>query len=106
MVGIYKPLNSDFWNKQVLNLRSQFGATLLSMKKSVRYLLKKGNKPRIIGILSDQTPSSDELNHSINFLNQKLQYFLGVEKLSKKMDCPVFFAHIMPLGYAKYEIKI
>ena len=105
MVGIYKPLNSDFWNKQVLNLRSQFGATLLSMKKSVRYLLKKGNKARIIGILSDQTPSSDELNHWINFLNQKTPVFLGAEKLAKKMDCPVFFAHIMPLGYAKYEIK-
>ena len=105
MVGIYKPLSSTFWNKQVLKIRSQFGATLLSMKESVRHLLKKGKKARIIGILSDQTPSTDELNHWINFLNQKTPVFLGTEKLAKKMDCPVFFAHIKPLSRAKYEIN-
>ncbi|MGB1988862.1 MAG: lipid A biosynthesis acyltransferase [Flavobacteriia bacterium] len=105
MVGIYKPLSSKFWNKQVLKIRSQFGATLLSMKESVRYLLKKEKKPRVIGVLSDQTPSADELNHWINFLNQKTPVFLGTEKLAKKMDCPVFFAHIKPLSRAKYEIK-
>ncbi len=105
MVGIYKPLSSTFWNKQVLKIRSQFGATLVSMKESVRYLLKKGNKARIIGVLSDQTPSADELNHWINFLNQKTPVFLGTEKLAKKIDCPVFFAHINPVNHAKYEIK-
>ena len=105
MVGIYKPLSSKFWNKKVLNIRSQFGATLVSMKESGRYLLKKGKKPRIIGILSDQTPAIDELNHWINFLNQKTPVFLGIEKLAKKMDCPIFFAHIKPLSSAKYEIK-
>ena len=105
MVGIYKPLSSKFWNNQFLRIRSQFGATLVSMKDSVRYLLKKGDKARIIGILSDQTPSTDELNHWINFLNQKTPVFLGTEKLAKKMDCPVFFAHIKPLSRAKYEIN-
>ena len=75
------------------------------MKESVRYLLKKGKKPRVIGVLSDQTPSADELNHWINFLNQKTPVFLGTEKLAKKMDCPIFFAHIKPLSRAKYEIK-
>ena len=105
MVGIYKPLSSPFWNAKVLQLRSQFGATLVSMKESVRYLLKKGKKPRVIGVLSDQTPSADELNHWINFLNQKTPVFLGTEKLAKKMDCPVFFAHITPLSRANYEIE-
>ena len=105
MVGIYKALSSTFWNKQVLKIRSQFGATLVSMKKSVRYLLKKGKKARVIGVLSDQTPSADELNHWINFLNQKTPVFLGTEKLAKKIDCPVFFAHVKPLSRAKYEIE-
>ena len=40
MIGIYKPLSSKFWNEQILNIRSQFGATLVSMKESFRYLLK------------------------------------------------------------------
>ena len=61
------------------------------MKESVRYLLKRKKKTRVIGVLSDQTPSADELNHWINFLNQKLLYF-WVQRLAKKMDCPIFFA--------------
>lgn len=105
MVGIYKPLSSKFWNQKILQLRSQFGATLISMKDSVRYLLKKGKKPKLIGILSDQTPSADELNHWINFLNQKTAVFLGTEKLAKKKDCPVFFAHIKVLSRGNYEIR-
>ena len=91
MVGIYKPLSSTFWNKQVLKIRSQFGATLLSMKESVRYLLKKGKKPRVIGVLSDQTPSADELNHWINFLNQKTPVFLGTREVGKKDGLPCIF---------------
>ena len=105
MIGIYKPLSSKFWNEQILNIRSQFGATLVSMKESVRYLLKTRKKARVIGILTDQTPSADELNYWINFLNQKTPVFLGAEKLANKLECPIFFAHIMPLSRAKYEIK-
>lgn len=105
MVGIYKPLTSLFWNKTIKSIRSQFGATLLSMKESGRYLLKRGEKARVIGIIADQTPSADELNHWINFLNQKTPVFLGTEKLAKKLDCPIFFTHIEPISYGNYEMS-
>lgn len=105
MVGIYKPLSSSYWDKKIKSIRSQFGATLLSMKASGRYLLKKGKKPRVIGIIADQTPSSDELNHWINFLNQKTPVFLGTEKLAKKLDCPVFFVHLEPKNHGYYEMS-
>lgn len=94
MVGIYKPLSSSFWDEQIKNLRAQFGATLVSMKSSLRYLLKKGDRPRLIGIIADQTPSADELNFWTTFLNQETPVFLGTEKLARKLDCPVVFVHI------------
>ncbi|MGC6489882.1 MAG: lysophospholipid acyltransferase family protein [Flavobacteriales bacterium] len=105
MVGIYKPLSSPFWNNKIKMVRSQFGATLLSMKESLRYLLKKGNRPRLIGIVGDQTPSADELNYWINFLNQKTPVFLGAERLAKKLNCPVFYANIIPKSHSNYEIR-
>ena len=105
MIGIYKPLSSSFWNKKLFDVRSQYGAKLLSMKKSLRYLLKNKNRGNLIGIIADQTPSADEINHSITFLNQKTAVFLGTEKLAKKLQCPVFYASVSPKTFGYYNIK-
>lgn len=104
MIGIYKPLSNAFWNQKLFDLRSKFGAKLLNMKESLRYLLKTRNKGRLIGIIADQTPSSEEINHSITFLNQKTAVFLGTEKLAKKLQCPVFFAYVSPQKFGHYTI--
>ena len=105
MVGIYKPLSNAFWNDKLLSIRSQFGAKLINMKESPRYLLKKRNKSRLIGIVADQTPAFEEINHSITFLNQKTAVFLGTEKLAKKLQCPVFFAYVSPQKFGQYTIR-
>ena len=67
MVGIYKPLSSSFWNQKIKKLRSKFGATLVSMKESVRYLLKQGNNPRLIGVIGDQTPTENQIDYWTTF---------------------------------------
>jgi len=105
MVGIYKPLSSSFWNQQIKKLRSKFGATLVCMKESARYLLKKGSKPRLIGVIGDQTPSKNEIDYWTTFLNQETAVFSGAEKLAKKLNCPVVFAHINKIKIGYYEIS-
>ena len=105
IVGIYKPLSSYFWNQQIKKLRSKFGATLVNMKDSVRYLLKQGDKPRLIGMIGDQTPSKNEINYWTTFLNQETAIFSGTEKLAKKLNCPVVFAHIDKIKNGYYEVS-
>ena len=105
MVGIYKPLSSSFWNHQIKKLRSKFGATLVSMKESVRYLLKQGNKPRLIGMIGDQTPTKNEIDYWTTFLNQETAVFSGTEKLAKKLNCPVVFANINKIKIGYYEVN-
>ncbi|MBL6872816.1 MAG: lysophospholipid acyltransferase family protein [Flavobacteriales bacterium] len=104
MVAIYKELSSNFWNTKMKSIRGQLSARMVSMKESVRFLLKKENNARLIGIVGDQTPSSEEINYWINFLNQKTPVFLGTEKLAKKLDSPVFFATVSPKSHGYYEI--
>ena len=104
MVGIYKPLSSFFWNQQIKKIRSKFGATLVSMKESVRYTLKQGDKPRIIGVIGDQTPTKNEIDYWTTFLNQETAVFSGAEKLAKKLNCPVVFAHIDKIKIGYYEV--
>ena len=105
MVGIYKPLSSSFWNQQIKKLRSKFGATLVSMKESVRYLLKQSNKPRLIGMIGDQTPTKNEIDYWTTFLNQETAVFSGTEKLAKKLNCPVVFVHIDKIKNGYYEMS-
>ena len=105
MVGIYKPLSSSFWNQQIKKLRSKFGATLVSMKESVRYLLKQGNNPRLVGLIGDQTPTKNEIDYWTTFLNQETAVFSGTEKLAKKLNCPVVFAHIDKIKNGYYEVS-
>ncbi|MBJ10451.1 MAG: hypothetical protein CMP66_03200, partial [Flavobacteriales bacterium] len=105
MVGIYKPLSSSFWNKKIKKIRSKFGATLVSMKESGRHILKQGNKPRIIGIIGDQTPTNNEIDYWTTFLNQETAVFSGTEKLAKKLNCPVVFANINKIKIGYYEVN-
>ena len=105
MVGIYKPLSSSFWNQQIKKLRSKFGATLVSMKESIRYILKQGENARIIGVIGDQTPTKNEINYWTTFLNQETAVFSGTEKLAKKLNCPVVFAHINKIKFGYYEVS-
>lgn len=106
IVGIYKKLNSTFWNEKFKDVRGKFGATLLSMNECVRYLFKKGEKPRLIAILADQTPSINELNHWTTFLNQDTPVFLGAEKISKKLDCPLVFAKLERIKNGYYNLNL
>mgnify|MGYP003904366057 CR=1 FL=1 len=105
LVGIYKPLNSNFWDAKLKKMRAKFGATLVSMKDSYRYLLNNNSKAKIIGIIADQTPSKDEINYWTDFLNQKTPVFLGTEKVAKKLNCPVVFTHIETIKRGKYKIS-
>lgn len=105
MVGIYKPLSSSFWNQQIKKQRSKFGATLVSMKESVRYLLKQSNKPKLIGMIGDQTPTKNEVDYWTTFLNQETAVFSGTEKLAKKLNCPVVFVHIDKIKNGYYEMS-
>ena len=105
MVGIYKPLSSSFWNQQIKKQRSKFGATLVSMKESVRYLLKQSNQPKLIGMIGDQTPTKNEVDYWTTFLNQETAVFSGTEKLAKKLNCPVVFVHIDKIKNGYYEMS-
>ena len=105
LVGIYKPLSSKFWNQKLKKIRTKFGATLITMNDSYRYILNNKEHAKIIGIIADQTPSKDQLNYWIDFLNQKTPVFLGTEKLAKKLNCPVIFTHIEPIKRGKYKIS-
>ncbi len=91
---------NDFFNKT----RSRFGSTMVSMKQTLRKMIEFKNEPTFTVLASDQTPVRHEATYFTEFLNQPTAVFLGIEKLTKVVDCVVIFYRldIVKRGYYTY----
>jgi KDO2-lipid IV(A) lauroyltransferase len=91
---VYKPQSNlvftDFFNKT----RSRFGATMISMKQTLRKMIEYKNELTFTVLASDQTPTREEAKYFTTFLNQPTAVFLGIEKLTKVVNSVVIFYKI------------
>ena len=106
MMGVYKKLNNSFFNKFINNVRSKFGADLIEMNESMKYIMKKKEQCKIIGLLADQSPIKNKSNYWTKFFNQETPVYLGPEKIASKMDYPILFCNMHKVKRGYYEIEI
>jgi Kdo2-lipid IVA lauroyltransferase/acyltransferase len=92
--GVYKPLNNPYFEDFMLRTRSRLGARLIKMKDTLRDFAANRHVPRVIAMLSDQTPLRSEITFWTTFLNQDTPFYEGAEKLAKKFKYPVMFLDI------------
>lgn len=104
LLVIFKPLSNKSFGEHLNRLRSRFGATMVSMKHTLRKIVELKNERYMFGFASDQTPTRHESQYFTRFLNQATAVFLGIEKISKTTDQPVVFLHIdrVKRGYYEY----
>lgn len=101
---VYKPQSNaiftDFFNRT----RSRFGATMVAMKQTLRKMIEYKNELSFSVLVADQTPAVNDINYFTTFLNQPTAVFLGIEKLTKVLDCVVIFYRIdlVKRGYYTY----
>lgn len=100
---IYKPVNNEVSDKWFLNMRSRFGATLVPMKSTLRKFAEYRNELTFSVLVSDQTPVREEVQYFTEFLNQQTAVFLGIEKLSKIIDCVVIFCDVRRVKRGYYQ---
>ena len=100
---IYKPLNDKFFDRVFINMRSRFGATLISMRQTLRKLVEYKNERTITVMVGDQTPGGPEATYFTRFLNQPTAVFLGVEKLAKLTDSVVVFCDVRVTKRGQYH---
>ena len=106
MMGVYKKLSSDFFNYFINKTRRKFGAELIEMNQTLRYLIKTKKECQIIGLLADQSPIKNESNYWTHFLNQETSVYLGPEKIAKKFNYPVLFCSMKKVKRGHYEVFI
>lgn len=91
---VYKPLNNKTSDRIFNKIRSRFGAVMVPMKQTLRYIVKHRQTPHISVFVADQTPRYEESDYFIKFLNQDTLVYTGAEKVARKFDSPVVFCRI------------
>lgn len=107
VLGVYKPLNNPFFDKQFFNMRKKFGAFPITMNDTYKTALKynRENKPLFLGLIADQRPMKNNANHWTTFLNQETAVYIGPEKIAKKIDSAVIFTYLEKIKRGRYLIK-
>lgn len=91
---IYKPLNNKAFNEVHNKIRSRFGASMVPMKQILRYIIKLKNEPHISMFVADQTPTYQDSDYFMEFLNQETLVYTGTERIARLTKFPVIFCEI------------
>lgn len=91
---IYKPLNNKVFNTVHNKIRTRFGATMVPMKQILRHIIKLKNQPHISMFVSDQTPTYQDSDYFMEFLNQDTLVFTGTERIARLTKNPVLYCEI------------
>jgi len=101
---IYKPLSSEVFDRWFFNMRSRLGNKMIAMRQTLRAIQSTKGSATMFTFGSDQAPSKDESNYWTSLLNQETSVQLGIEKIAKKTNRPVFYLKINYIKRGYYEV--
>ncbi len=101
----YKPLVDSWAERDMLWLRSRFGARMIPAQQLLSDIIQQRNTPRVIAILGDQEPVSSERKHWMNFLNRDTAFFVGAEEIARAVRYAAVFARLKRTARGHYEVE-
>ena len=103
--GIYQPIVNKYFDQMVRNIRSKFGATLITTKETASTVQRNKEEGILAtyGILSDQSPQPHRAFHWTEFMGIKVPVHTGAEMLCKKLDLPAVFLKVKKLKRGHYQ---
>ena len=101
----YKPLVDSWAEREMLKLRSRFGARLIPAQQLLGDIIQQRNKPRVIAMVADQEPVSSERKHWLKFLNRDTAFFLGGEEIVRATRYAAFFVRLKRVARGRYEVE-
>lgn len=101
----YKPLKNPWADREMLALRSRFGARLIPAEKLTRDVLARRRVPRLIALVADQEPVESDRRYWTRFLNRESAFFMGAEVLVRRLGYPSFFCAIERTGRGRYRVR-
>lgn len=91
---VYKPLTNAMANSVYNRVRSRFGAQMIPMKQILRHIVRMKNSPHVSMFVADQTPTYQDSDFFMNFMNQDTLVYTGVGRIAKMTNQPIVYCHI------------
>jgi KDO2-lipid IV(A) lauroyltransferase len=101
----YKPLVDSWAEREMLKLRSRFGARLVPAPQLLGDIIQQRNRPRVIAMVADQEPVSSERKHWLKFLNRDTAFFVGAEEIARTTRYAAFFVRLKRVARGRYRAE-
>lgn len=101
---IYKPLVNKVFNDWFYKIRSRFGNHFIPMRRTLRAIAATKSEPTMFCFAGDQTPAGNEAHHWIDFMHQQTPVLLGLEKIARQTNRPVFYFNAKLVRKGHYEV--
>lgn len=105
-IVIFKPLSNKIFGNWFDTLRTQYGNIFVAMKQTLRCMATYRTEPTLLCFASDQSPAREEARYFTDFLNQPTAALLGVEKIAKQTNRPIYYFKVSPVQKGYYEIDV
>jgi KDO2-lipid IV(A) lauroyltransferase len=100
---IYHPLSNKYFNGLIYRMRTRFGTKLISMKDTLRDMLKNREDLTATAFIADQSPLPDRA-YWMEFMNQDTPVFFGIEKIALKIRYPIVYITIRRVKRGYYKV--
>jgi Kdo2-lipid IVA lauroyltransferase/acyltransferase len=100
----YRKLKNKTFEKLFLDARGKYGTDMFPTEDTGLFLRKDHPRPFLLTLANDQSAQPDNC-FWVKFLNQDTSFFVGTEKIAKKMNLPVVFAHVSVPERGKYVMR-
>lgn len=106
--NVYRPLKNKWFDELFLKIRNRFHTVCHPKKTVFRDLLRlrRDGVLSITGFMSDQHPSTGEVEHVIRFLNHDTAIITGSEQLARKLDYVVLYFELKRHKRGYYDCHI
>lgn len=107
-VSLYHTLRSSIADRLMLTLRQRFGTELVSMKNSLKPIVRllKAGDPFAVVFIIDQSPKINAIEYWTRFLNQDTAVFLGMEKIAVKFNFAAMYCCLHRVSRGYYEVEV
>lgn len=100
----YKPLVDPWADREMLILRTRFGARLVPAPELLGDVLRRNKVLRAIAMVGDQEPVTSDKKHWVRFLNRDSAFFVGGEEIVRKFKYGALFIRMKRVARGRYEM--
>ena len=101
----YKPPRSARFERDLLALRSRFGAQMVPAKGLLRVLLRTRG-PHVAGLAADQMPRSSPSRVWLPFLGQTTAFYPGPAEIAGRYGYGAWFLAMQRVSDGHYEVEL